>query len=326
MSHLGDRVTDLVDGRLSPDAAERAVAHLAGCPDCRAEVAAERAVRNRLATAAAPAPPDGLVDRLVRLGGPTGPLPPRADRVPGTPAPAPVPWPRRDPRRRSLALAGAGALSAAVLGLVALTVLGSVAGTAPEPVAVLADMPGRSVPAGSVPAASLPAGSTSAGSMPAEELDAEILGAEDLGAEDLEALRAEGWPCPPRLDDRLHLVQARSLLVDGSPVLQLTYSDGRATVSVIEERGRIGPADAAARVAVLDEVLAAAARSGGGHHVPWHGVWQSGDVVVTVVADAPPEVLDRLVEVLPHRPADEPGLWDRVGQGADVVGALLSGS
>ena len=321
MSHLGDRVTDLVDGRLSPDAAERAVAHLAGCPDCRAEVAAERAVRNRLATAAAPAPPDGLVDRLVRLGGPAGPLPPRADRVPGTPAPAPVPWPRRDPRRRSLALAGAGALSVAVLGLVALTVLGSVAGTAPEPVAVLADMPGRSVPAASTPAANTPAGS-----MPAEELDAEILGAEDLDAEELDALRGEGWPCPPRLDDRLHLVQARSLLVDGSPVLQLTYSDGRATVSVIEERGRIGPADAAARVAVLDEVLAAGARSGGGRRVPWHGVWQSGDVVVTVVADAPPEVLDRLVEVLPHRPADEPGLWDRVGQGADVVGALLSGS
>ncbi|UER55023.1 zf-HC2 domain-containing protein [Kineosporiaceae bacterium SCSIO 59966] len=322
MNHLGDRVTDLVDGRLSPDAAERAVAHLAGCQDCRAEVAAERAVRNRLATAAAPAPPDGLVDRLVRLGGPTGPLPPRTDRVPGTPAPAPVPWPRRDPRRRSLALAGAGALSAAVLGLVALTVLGSVAGTAPEPVAVLADMPGRSVSAGSAPA----------GSMPAEDLDAEILDAEDLDAEDLDAedldaLRAEGWPCPPRLDDRLHLVQARSLLVDGNPVLQLTYSDGRATVSVIEERGRIGPADAAARVAVLDEVLAAAARSGGGHHVPWHGVWQSGDVVVTVVADdAPPEVLDRLVEILPQRPADEPGLWERVGQGADVVGALLSGS
>lgn len=311
MSHLGDRVTDLVDGRLSPDAAERAVAHLAGCPDCRAEVAAERAVRNRLATAAAPAPPDGLVDRLVRLGGPAGPLPPRADRVPGTPAPAPVPWPRRDPRRRSLALAGAGALSAAVLGLVALTVLGSVAGSAPEPVAVLADVPARSVPTGSVPT----------GSVPAEDLDAEI-----LDAEELDALRAEGWPCPPRLDDRLHLVQARSLLVDGNPVLQLTYSDGRATVSVIEERGRIGPADAAARVAVLDEVLAAGARSGGGHHVPWHGVWQSGDVVVTVVADAPPEVLDWLVEVLPHRPADEPGLWDRVGQGADVVGALLSGS
>lgn len=321
MSHLGDRVTDLVDGRLSPDAAERAVAHLAGCPDCRAEVAAERAVRNRLATAAAPAPPDGLVDRLVRLGGPTGPLPPRADRVPGIPAPAPVPWPRRDPRRRSLALAGAGALSAAVLGLVALTVLGSVAGTAPEPVAVLADMPGRSVPAASTPAGSMPAEE-----LDAEELDAEILGAEDLDAEELDALRAEGWPCPPRLDDRLHLVQARSLLVDSNPVLQLTYSDGRATVSVIEERGRIGPADAAARVAVLDEVLAAGARSGGGHHVPWHGVWQSGDVVVTVVADAPPEVLDRLVEVLPHRPADEPGLWDRVGQGADVVGALLSGS
>ncbi|MBO0827379.1 MAG: zf-HC2 domain-containing protein [Streptosporangiales bacterium] len=49
MSHLGDRITALVDQRLDPASREQVLCHLLGCPDCRAEADAERAVRRMLA-------------------------------------------------------------------------------------------------------------------------------------------------------------------------------------------------------------------------------------------------------------------------------------
>lgn len=49
MSHLGDRITALVDQRLDPACREQVLCHLLDCPDCRAEADAERAVRRMLA-------------------------------------------------------------------------------------------------------------------------------------------------------------------------------------------------------------------------------------------------------------------------------------
>lgn len=49
MSHLGDRITALVDQRLDPASREQVLCHLLDCPDCRAEADAERAVRRMLA-------------------------------------------------------------------------------------------------------------------------------------------------------------------------------------------------------------------------------------------------------------------------------------
>ena len=43
MTHLGDRMTPLVDGQLPVDATERAHAHLASCDGCREAVETERA-------------------------------------------------------------------------------------------------------------------------------------------------------------------------------------------------------------------------------------------------------------------------------------------
>ncbi|GAB2687677.1 zf-HC2 domain-containing protein [Thalassiella azotivora] len=87
MSHLGARVTALLDGELSPDAAARAHAHAAACPPCLRALETERAVRTTLATARDPEVPTELVERLVALGGPAGPLPPRPGHVPGAPRP-----------------------------------------------------------------------------------------------------------------------------------------------------------------------------------------------------------------------------------------------
>jgi hypothetical protein len=52
MSHLGDKVTALVDGQLTIEATERAHGHLAGCRECRDMVEAERLMKARLSVGA----------------------------------------------------------------------------------------------------------------------------------------------------------------------------------------------------------------------------------------------------------------------------------
>jgi len=93
VSHLGDRVTALVDGQLPIDATERAHAHLANCRGCRDAVEVERLTKARLSCLAGPAPDADLIGRLLALGGPAGPLPPRSGHVPGSPRPRPLPLP-----------------------------------------------------------------------------------------------------------------------------------------------------------------------------------------------------------------------------------------
>ena len=85
--HLGDRVSALVDGQLGPAAAERALAHVAGCPRCAADLAAARAAR-RVLSGCDDVQPDGdLTARLLALGG--GPVGAAPDRD-GTRRPRPM--------------------------------------------------------------------------------------------------------------------------------------------------------------------------------------------------------------------------------------------
>jgi hypothetical protein len=59
-----ERVTALVDGELDPVQAAAVAAHLASCPECRAQADAERALRERLRALPPPALPSGLEARL----------------------------------------------------------------------------------------------------------------------------------------------------------------------------------------------------------------------------------------------------------------------
>lgn len=58
----------------------------------------------------------------------------------------------------------------------------------------------------------------------------------------------------------------------------------------------------------------------GGHEIhvvegqPWTAIWQCGDTVVTVAADASPDVVETLVEALPPRPYDD-GIPAHVARG-----------
>lgn len=188
MTHLGDRVTDLVDGQLGPEATERAHAHLARCTQCRVAVEAERLMKSRLASLPGPQPAADLVGRLLAIGTPPGDVVPRP-AVPGetaVPVAARVPagaagrprsgrpvgsrpagrsardaarpeqgrW--RPARRRRLAVAVAGALS--VVGAAGLTfsatsmmpttVVPTVATFLVEQTATTRDLPFVDVPAG----------------------------------------------------------------------------------------------------------------------------------------------------------------------------------
>jgi len=102
VTHLHDRVTALVDGELSTSARGRAVSHLERCQPCRDAVDAERATRRVTSETPSAEPSAELVARLLALGGPSGPLPPREGHLPGTPRVAPLPAPGRgEPRLRA---------------------------------------------------------------------------------------------------------------------------------------------------------------------------------------------------------------------------------
>lgn len=141
---LGERVSGLADGSLADDVRDRALAHVAGCNACRQALDVERLLVDRLRELPAPAPSDPLLGRLLALGEPGDPLPPRAGRVAGTPrqpdavlvglSPGQAsagtrppgssrPSGRREHRRsRRVLVAAAGVLG---VGVIAVTALGS---------------------------------------------------------------------------------------------------------------------------------------------------------------------------------------------------------
>ncbi|MFZ5851496.1 MAG: anti-sigma factor family protein, partial [Actinomycetota bacterium] len=111
---FGDRLAALVDGELGHVDRDRVLVHLTSCPDCRADVDAQRRLKRRLAHAETPDPSADLSRRLLALAEPGGPLPPArphapqgAGRAPYTCPPGRAPArrpparaPRRGPARR----------------------------------------------------------------------------------------------------------------------------------------------------------------------------------------------------------------------------------
>jgi len=78
MSHLGDRLSALVDGELNGAELDRAHAHLAGCEQCRDEAAELRRLKVQLRGLTDGAPSeDAMTSRLIAMTGPGGPLPGR---------------------------------------------------------------------------------------------------------------------------------------------------------------------------------------------------------------------------------------------------------
>ncbi|GAA2283010.1 hypothetical protein GCM10010149_29700 [Nonomuraea roseoviolacea subsp. roseoviolacea] len=112
MSHLGERVSALVDGELNHAERDRALAHLTFCADCRREVESMRALKSRLRSLDELAMPADLTMSLLRMAEPGGPLPPRERPFPartfgGVPLPGPHTIAPLDNRPRRDASGGA---------------------------------------------------------------------------------------------------------------------------------------------------------------------------------------------------------------------------
>jgi anti-sigma factor RsiW len=91
MSHLGDRLSALVDGELDGAERDRAHAHLASCQQCRTEAAELRALKQKLSMLVSGAPAEAaMTRRLIAMTGPGGPLPSRRRLLRLAPAPRAV--------------------------------------------------------------------------------------------------------------------------------------------------------------------------------------------------------------------------------------------
>ena len=75
MTHLGDRLTAMIDGELGHEARDRVLAHLTVCAECRAEAEAHRSLKAELGHLGGPLPSSELVRRLLGLAAPGGPMP-----------------------------------------------------------------------------------------------------------------------------------------------------------------------------------------------------------------------------------------------------------
>jgi anti-sigma factor RsiW len=137
MSHLGDRLSALIDGELDGAERDRAYAHLASCEQCRTEAADLRALKRKLSTLLSRAPAEAaMTRRLIAMTGPGGPLPPRRRLLRLAPGPRATgrretrrPGPRGPVRRRYLVF---GAMSLVVgLSMAAFTAGGG--GATPGP-------------------------------------------------------------------------------------------------------------------------------------------------------------------------------------------------
>ncbi|MGH3391262.1 MAG: anti-sigma factor family protein, partial [Actinomadura sp.] len=69
MSHLGERLTALVDGELEHDERDRAYAHLAACTACRADAEALRRLKSELRSLDEAVPAGDFLTRLYAMDG-----------------------------------------------------------------------------------------------------------------------------------------------------------------------------------------------------------------------------------------------------------------
>ena len=107
MSHLGHRLSALIDGELNHAQRERVLAHLARCEPCRCEAAALRVLKQRMHALGEATANTALTDRLVALGA-RGP-------VPGRVGLARRRWPVRSFAVAVLTVAGLGVPAAAFM-------------------------------------------------------------------------------------------------------------------------------------------------------------------------------------------------------------------
>lgn len=72
MSHLGHRLSALIDGELDGMERDRVLVHLAGCDSCRDDAVALRTLKRRMNALGEAAADSALTRRLMGLAQPSG--------------------------------------------------------------------------------------------------------------------------------------------------------------------------------------------------------------------------------------------------------------
>ncbi|NUU15934.1 zf-HC2 domain-containing protein [Cellulomonas humilata] len=324
MSHLGSRISALVDGQLSVADTEKALAHVAVCPECSAELTASRAARRALASADEVAPAPDLTARLLSLGCGAEPL--TSDLF----AP-PVRQSRDELASYGVASGGLGArgwragsslrgdvghrrssvriAAGSMAGLGAVAAMLFVLGERPDVVPTV--HPG-------VDLGLLGQAITADPSASADEISSSTVPVAGSTRETVAWLRQHAWSFPAELPTGWSVTTVR-WSGDDSRVLEVDVlgPDG-ASLVVTEQQGRL---DATA-------LAGAPTAEVGGREVyvlsfePWHVVWQADGTVVQVVGSQQTDSAATLVGAFPGGAFDD-GVPARITRGwATVTGAL----
>lgn len=331
MTHLGTLVSALADDQLSPATRERALTHVAGCDQCAAELAVARAVRKRLSCARDVLPTTDLTSRLLALSS-------EIPAAQGDPlrqgAPARDPWAAspeagalRDAltgdfvaharRRRSRRTVVAASSGLAVLA-VALFTLGDRPVVVPDrhvaaPLTLLAQA-GDDAQATTDPDL-VPVRPTAGGSGTSASGAASTDSMDLVDSAALAWMADHGWTSPSGILEGFDVTGVH-LVGDDRDVLQVDLAGQEGTIVVREQVGRLDTTsltrsegfDGRAVYVLSDE--------------PWHVVWQAGDTVIDVVAEARKEVLAAFVATFPAHDFDA-GVPARISRGwTTMTGAL----
>jgi sigma-E factor negative regulatory protein RseB len=124
----------------------------------------------------------------------------------------------------------------------------------------------------------------------------------------LAALGARGWPVPGQLPGNLVLFAATQTSTRSGPVVDLSYSDGLAVVSLFVQRGQLAHPMTGWQPVVVhgrtvysadpDEICLS---------------WSAGEFVYTLIADAPMTTVSQVVAALPA--TTRLGIWQRMARG-----------
>jgi hypothetical protein len=325
VSHLGSRISALVDGQLSVAATERALAHVASCAQCADALSQARAARRALLASCAddlPPTPD-LTARLLSLAS-------------SAPEPSAVPAPRqRDPfappsltvpelhGRQARALRGdvAAPRSVSRIAATSLAGLGALAAMlfviGERPAVAPVGHPGNDLGLlGSATSARNGAlDGTGTVTATGDDPRSEAARAQDVVA----ALRAGGWSFPSSLPEGWSVADVRwSDETGGAPVLAVDLTGPEGTLVVTEQEGRL---DLAA-LHGADVIDVGGREAYVLSYAPWHAVWQCGDTVVQVVAGGDASTI---VAAFPGGAYDD-GVPARISRGWSTVTGALEGS
>jgi sigma-E factor negative regulatory protein RseB len=133
----------------------------------------------------------------------------------------------------------------------------------------------------------------------------------------IRTLRAAGWPVPRTIAGNMKLASVSKTRTSSGAVLDASYSDGLSLISVFIQRGELEGALPGWHHIAVGGLPVYSTKSG---DLDEQGLaWSAGGFVYTVIADAPPQAVSRVIAELPHQL--EAGFWDRVARGIKRIGS-----